>query len=379
MVNGFHVAEIRGIDIRINWSVLVIGLLVAASLSNSFLPEIAEGYSTAAYWTAGILATIAFFAGLLAHELGHSIVALNDDVDVTSITLWLFGGVAQLASPPKTPSSSMRIAAAGPAVSAALGVIGLTLGAIATGLVGATLVWFGIINLALAVFNLLPAFPLDGGRIYHAWLWARTGDSVQATEQAARLGTAIGVGLVGLGLLQVLFGGFVGGLWLMMIGLFVREAARSEMRSAVMRTPLRETTVSEVMTPNPETVDASSSVEDFVDRFLTESRHATYPVVTADGSPVGLITLATLRNLPRSAWPETTVGMVATPASQLQMVPPGTTMADVIQTRGFQAGERVLVIDDGALVGIVAPSDIARWVSILEIVSQPDPARRSPS
>lgn len=370
-MNGFRIGQVRGIDILVNWSVLVIGALVATSLANGILPEIAEGHSTVAYWIAGIIATIAFFAGLLAHELSHSIVALSEGVEVSSITLWLFGGVAQLATPPESPRAAMRIAAAGPLMSAVIGLAGLLLGALLGGLVGTTLLWFGLINLGLALFNLLPAYPMDGGRIYHAWLWARSGDAAQATERAGRLGNSIGVGLVALGLLQVLFGGFVGGLWLMMIGVFVREAARAELRRSQLEGPLQHTTVADVMTVHPETVAATMAVDEFVDLFLTESRHAGYPVVDLTGRLVGLITLATLRAMPRTAWSETTVGMIATPRDRLREVSPDTPMVDLLQGSGLDPGDRVIVVDDDQLVGIVAPSDIARWVSVYEVVGGP--------
>ncbi len=367
-MNGFRVGEISGIEIRINWSVLVIGALVAASLAESILPEIAEGYSTGAYWFAGVTATLAFFAGLLAHELGHSIVALSEDVEVSSITLWLFGGVAALASPPPTPQASIRIAAAGPAVSAIIGLSGLLLGALLSGLVGATLLWFGLINLGLAVFNLLPAYPMDGGRLYHAWLWARTGDSVAATERAAKLGAGIGAGLVALGLLQVLVGGFAGGLWLMMIGVFVREAARAELRQRRLEGPMRSTKMADLMTPFPETVQPSMSVEAFVGQFLTESRHVSYPVVDGTNRPIGLVTMAAVRDVPRDSWGTVEVGAIARPQPQLLIVDADAALVDVLPARGLDAGERILVVEDERLVGIVAPSDIARWVSVLDVV-----------
>ena len=362
----------RGIDLRLNWSVFVIAVLVAWSLADSVFPEFVEGRSTGAYWVAGGLTSVAFFASLVAHELGHSIVALREGVKVKSITLWLFGGVAQLGSEPQTPGASFRIAVAGPAVSAGFGIVGVVAGTFLDGLPRIAVLWFGVMNLFLVVFNLLPAFPLDGGRIYQAWQWQRTGDARTATERAAVLGLTIGAALVGLGVLQLLVSGPVGGIWLMLIGWFIREAARAELRQVTVGEPLSKITVSQVMTANPAVVTSGMSVNDFVEAVFFGGRHAAYPVTDASGEVTGLITLSRLRSVPADEAGVRTMDELATPIDDVLIVAPSTPVTELLNRVGSTRDNRALVFDAGALVGIVSPSDLSRLIAYLELAAPID-------
>jgi Zn-dependent protease len=310
---------------------------------------------------------VAFFASLVAHELGHSIVALREGVKVKSITLWLFGGVAQLGSEPQTPGASFRIAVAGPAVSAAFGIVGVVAGTLLNGLPRIAVMWFGVMNIVLVLFNLLPAFPLDGGRIYQAWQWQRTGDARTATERAAVLGLAIGAALVGLGVLQLLVSGPVGGIWLMLIGWFIREAARAELRQVSIGEPLSKIAVSQVMTANPAVVATGMSVNDFVEAVFFGGRHAAYPVTDTSGEVTGLITLRRLRSVPADKAGARTMGELATPIADVVTVAPSAPVAELLNRVGGAGDNRALVFDDGALVGIVSPSDLARLIAYLEL------------
>jgi Zn-dependent protease len=357
----------RGIDLRLNWSVFVIAVLVAWSLADTVFPEYEVGRSSGAYWVAGAVTSVAFFASLVAHELGHSIVALREGVKVKSITLWLFGGVAQLGSEPQTPGASFRIAVAGPAVSAAFGIVGVVAGTLLNGLPRIAVMWFGVMNIFLVLFNLLPAFPLDGGRIYQAWQWQRTGDARTATERAAVLGLTIGAALVGLGVLQLLVSGPVGGIWLMFIGWFIREAARAELRQASVGEPLSKITVSEVMTANPAVVTAGMSVNDFVEAVFFGGRHAAYPVTDTSGEVMGLVTLRRLRSVRADNAGARTIGELATPIAEVVTVAPSAPVAELLNRVGGAGDNRALVFDDGALVGIVSPSDLARLIAYLEL------------
>lgn len=370
---GVRLGTIAGIEVRVNWSVLVIASLVAWSLSDAILPAAVEGRAWPEYWAAGVLTTGAFFAGLLAHELGHSLVARRAGVDIESITLWMFGGVANLERSPESPDDALRIAVAGPAVSVALGAIGLVLSAFLDGLVAASLAWFGLINLLLAGFNLLPAFPMDGGRVYQAWLWRRSGDEVAATERAAGLGRVIGGGLVVLGVLEVLIGGLIGGLWFVVIGMFLREASRAELRHVRVERPLRHVTVADVMSPRPVTVDAGTTISELVAWMLAGARHVAYPVTSPSGDLVGLVDRAAVARTSRHDWPTTSVGDVATPVAELVVVGSSTPVVDLLARLQLGGDHRALVVDEGRLVGIVAPSDIMRLVQLVELTGQPPP------
>ena len=365
-MNGLLLGRIRGIPIRVNWSVAVIAVLLASSLAGSVFPELVEGRSDSDYWATAIVTTVAFLASLAAHEYGHALTALRHDVRVTSITLWIFGGVAQLGDKPASPAAALRIAAAGPAVSAAIGLAAAVASVGLAGLPQAAALWLGAMNLLLMGFNLLPAFPLDGGRMYQAWLWRQGGDEVTATVRAARVGRGIGAGLVGLGVAQVAFGGFVGGLWSMAIGWFIREAARVEQVGSITAQPLDQMRVAELMSPDPITVDADEPVATFVDGLLRHGRHSGYPVVRG-GEVVGLVTLADVQRSAPGDASGATVGELALPIARIPIVAPDASVSELLGVAADRSVTRTLVMDDGRLVGIVASSDLSRLLAVLEL------------
>ena len=258
MGDDIKLGRVAGFPLAMNWSVLVIATLLTWSLADGSFPHDAPGHSAATYWLAGGAAAVVFFGSLLAHELSHAFVARRNGVEVRGVTLWLFGGVADLGGEPETPGADYRIAAAGPATSLglAVGFVGLaaalqTLGTAHLVVVAAR--WLSAVNLMLGLFNLLPGAPLDGGRILRAYLWQRDGDRAGATAIAARAGIAVAYGLIGLGLLEVLTGASVGGLWLVFIGWFIRSAARAEAADVFRRQPLEKLRVRDVMTPRSQT------------------------------------------------------------------------------------------------------------------------------
>ena len=371
MSSGFRIARIGGVEIRVNWSVGIIAMLIALSLADHILPDLSEGYSTGEYWLAGILTAVAFFAGLLAHELGHALVAQREGVEVRDITLWLFGGVAVLGSLPDNPRTSLRIAAAGPAVSFVLGAAGVAVGVAASGLVGSSLLWFGVMNFILVGFNLLPAFPLDGGRMYQAWRWHKTGDEMGSIEDAVRVGLIIGAGLVGLGVIEVLLGSLVGGVWLICIGWFLREAARAELHGRKVQGSLQQLPVRTVMTPAPATVHGDITIENFVAGMFFGGRHAAYPVVDDKGDLTGLITVNAIRALEGPDRMHRLVSEVATPIEEIVLVEVDSPVSELVEKMDRTGGGRALVLDDDLLVGIVAPSDIARLVTVVELAPTP--------
>ncbi|RZV43197.1 MAG: site-2 protease family protein [Acidimicrobiales bacterium] len=369
-MNGFRIARIGKIDIQLNPSVLVIVALLAWSLAESIFPELAEGYDAAEYWLAATATVIAFFAALLAHEMGHALVAQREGVGVRSITLWLFGGVAQLEAEPDTPGAAFRIAAMGPAVSIVLGVFGVAVGALLNGLLGIAVLWFGVTNLFLAFFNLLPAFPLDGGRIYQSWQWAKSGDPVAATDRAASAGLLIGAGLVALGVLQSLAGNPIGGVWMMLIGWFLRQAARQEVRGSAIRGPLSKLKVVDTMTSYPTIVDPTMTIAEFIPQMFFGGRHAAYPVGTSETEISGMVTLTGVRSVPRTELETTTVADCAIPLDRIVRSSPDEPITSLLSSLAGRDSSRALVFDGPRLVGIVAPSDLARTVSIIEVAGR---------
>lgn len=233
MRDSLHLGSVRGIPIGMHWSVLVIAGLIWWGLATEGLPSLHEGHGAAEYWIAATAVTVAFFACLLLHELGHALVAVRLGTGVAGITLWLFGGVSKLSSDNPTAAAELKIGIAGPLVSLGLGVVFLAAGAgvevlAPSALAVTALAWLGVINLVLGVFNLLPAYPLDGGRVLRAALWATSHDRLRATEQAAAVGAVVAYLLVAAGLVMVALGLWVNGIWFALIGWFVRSAGRNE-------------------------------------------------------------------------------------------------------------------------------------------------------
>lgn len=368
-MRGLLICRIRGIDIRLNWSVAVAAALITWSLADTLFPDVVEGRSDAEYWIAGGVTTVLFLASLVAHEVGHAVVAQRENVEVRAITLWLFGGVAELGSKPPSPGAALRIAAAGPAVSGVLGLVAIAVSVGLEDLPQAAAAWLGLMNMILMAFNLLPAFPLDGGRIYQAWLWRRGGDELTATTRAVAIGLRTGAVMVGLGVLEIVLGGFVGGIWLMAIGWFVREAGRTEWRAAVIDRPLTALTAADVMSPGPITVPATTDIDTFIADLLHGGRHAAYPVTGADGTVTGLITVSRVREAITSDLSGKTVQDLATPVSAFVVTTPATPVVDLLAELNGRANTRALVFDDGHLVGIIAPSDLTRLISVVELAA----------
>jgi Zn-dependent protease len=366
-MHGFLIGRLQGIEVRIHWSVAIVGWLISWSLATQVLPEMVEGRTDVAYWTAGSVAVVGFLAALLAHELAHATVALRHDVGVKSITLWVLGGVARMDRAPDSPSTAMSIAAAGPMVSIACGVFGLTAAVFAEGLLAAVLVWFGTINLLLALFNLLPAFPLDGGRIYQSWLWGRGLSEYEATRRAARLGRGIGRAMVWLGVIEILIAGLLGGLWLMAIGWFIREASAAEWQSSRRESALSRYTCAEVMSPRPEVVPATRTVERFVNDVLSTGRHAAYPVVDTEERVLGLVEIKSIRTIPRGARSDTYLSELMTPAAEVPTAASNDPVDLLVRRMDEHGDTRALIIDDGRLLGIVSPSDIVRLTMAIEV------------
>ena len=230
-------------------------------------------------------------------------------------------------------------------------------------------------SLLLAVFNLLPAFPLDGGRIYQAWIWRRTGDRGAATRRAAGAGRVIGAGMIGLGLLEALAGGLLGGLWLVMLGWFLREAGQSEVAHSRVAPFVEQLTVADVMSPEPVVAHAADRLDAFAEARFHGGRHAAYPVLDEHSQVVGLLSINALRETPRDAWQARTVAECMAPVRDLVVVESTSALAALLGALEDNPEGRALVVDGGGLVGIVAPSDIARLISLVEVASRPlDPA-----
>src|SRR6266852_9823412 len=366
MNENVSLGRIAGIHVGFNWSLVVVAALIAWSLATSLLPSAAPGQATGAYWAAGVISAFVFLASLLAHELAHSVVAMRRGVKVEGITLWLFGGVSRFSTDTNSPGTQALFTFVGPLTSLALGAV-FYLVSVAVGngphagLVAATLSWLGYINITLGIFNLVPAFPLDGGRLLQSLIWLRTGDRVRATRIAARIGMVFAYLLIAYGLATFLFSGsLVGGLWSVFLGWFLLSAARSEEVGGLIRQALAGMTVAEVMTPNPVQAPDTISVEDALHGYVLASRHSTFPTHDADGRLSGLLTLTALKNIAPEARATTLIKEIICPLDKVSTAGPTDPVTNLLGLPEGCSEGRTLIIDGGRLVGIISPSDINR-------------------
>lgn len=381
MQEHLRLGTIAGIPVGINISVLVIVALLVFGVAFGQLPMVVPDRSTAAYLVAGLIGATVFLASLLAHELSHALVARRQGVEVEGITLWMLGGVAKLRGEAPTPGAELAIAAVGPAISLLLGLgFGLLAvvvhGLLGLGLVTAVLAWLALINVVLGVFNLAPAAPLDGGRILRALLWWRRGDPVAAAVTAAGAGRLFGFLLVTLGLVQVLLLPGLGGLWLILVGFFIVNAAAAEGQAAQVRSGLAGLRVADVMSADPVSVPAHLSVDEAVDGYVLPNRFSSFPIVGPDGSPVGLLTLPHVKAVPRGAWGHTSVQRIATPLSEVVTAAPESSLIELLPALGGSAEGRALVLCNQRVVGIVSPTDLARALDRSSLRGPGPPAAR---
>ena len=364
MGDSFSLGRISGIRVGVNWSVLVIVALLAYGLAVGEFPAAAPRHPVAEYVAAAVVTAVAYMGSLLAHELAHSLVARRNGLQVEGITLWLLGGVSRLRGEVKDPGAEVRVAGVGPLVSLLLGgafllVAWLVHAAGVRGVVVAALAWLGGINVLLAVFNVIPAAPLDGGRLLRAVLWRITGDRLKAAAWSARSGQVFGWALVVVAAYLVLVRRDYNWLWFALLGWFLISAATAESQQAVIQSRLRTVPVRQIMTPDPVTVPASVTVARFQADYLPLHRHSAFPVV-ADGQTVGLVTTHRINQVPAGERGQTTLGDIACPLPDVAQATPDEPVADVLPRLNACSESRALVFTDGHLAGIVSPTDISR-------------------
>lgn len=365
MQETIRFGRIAGIPVGMNWSVLIIAWLLAFGLATEALPELVPDQPAALYWAVGLVTALGFFGSLLAHELAHAILARRHGVPVEGITLWVLGGVSRLGADSPDASAELRIAAVGPATSIALGGVGLVVTAAlevlgAPDLVVSALAWLAGINLVLGVFNLAPAFPLDGGRILRALLWRHLGDRLRATNAAATAGRVFGYLLVGVGVLVFSAGVLVSGLWFMALGWFVLLAARGEQVRVEQHELLDHVTVREIMSRDPVCAPAELDVATFLEHYVLRQRWSSYPVVDTDGRVVGLVTLERLRQVDPAARHVATLADVAFALGEVPTASPDEPLEPLVTQLAASRAGRALVFDGGRLVGLVSRTDVAR-------------------
>lgn len=366
---GLPLFRIRGIQIRLDYSWLVIFFLVWASLAAGYFPRVAPEASASAYWVTGLLGTLLFFASILLHELAHSLVAQRNGLEVPSITLFLFGGVSEMREDAKTPKAEFWIAIVGPLASFALalafGALYALLPASEGSLVRHVVGYLAWINAALGLFNLLPGMPLDGGRVLRAAVWGFTGSQERGSRLAADAGKGLAFGLMALGAIEIFMGGLLGGLWLILIGMFLRTLAGASYRGLALRKALSDVPVERFMTRGVVTVPAEASVRELVDDYILGLGYRGFPVLRS-GRVVGLVSLADVKDVPAAEREGTRVEARMTPLGEEARVAPGTPL-DAVHERLLRGGlGRVVVMRGDELLGMVTRTGLDRLVSFRE-------------
>jgi Zn-dependent protease len=359
------IARIAGIKISADWSVLLICALLAWGVAGGAVPVAAPSTPIWLAWIAGAIAAVLLIASLTAHELGHALVARRRGMTVDGIRLWLFGGVAQMSGDWMTGKTEMLVAAVGPAVSlllvgAFVGASWLLLLVNAPPLVIVVAEWLAGLNTLLLAFNLIPAFPLDGGRILRGFLWTRTKNRMAATVAASRTGRFFAVVLIGLGVLDLFFVNPTAGLYLILIGWFLDTAARSEATGEQARHALEGVLVGDVMSKNPVIVPSWITVELLVDQYAMGHQFTSFPTHSIDGRIDGLVTMRGIKQVPAPQRGNRRAIDIAIPADRVPIARQDEHVTDLLKRIGTASDGRAMVYDGGTLVGIVSPSDIAR-------------------
>jgi Zn-dependent protease/CBS domain-containing protein len=357
---------------------LIILVLLSWSLAVGWFPTLYPGWTRATYWLVGIIAALLLFVSVLAHELAHSLVARARGLPVTSITLFIFGGVSNLEREPTSAGSEFQVAVVGPLTSLLIGGICWAVGMLLPRgtPVRAVLVYLGITNVLLGAFNLIPGFPLDGGRVLRSIIWAATGSLRRATRWAAGVGEVIAYLFILWGVVQFFSGSTLGGIWIVFIGWFLLHAARTANDQATLQAMFRGVPVDRVMQPNPVTIDPSASVERLVrDAMLPQGLRAV-PVVE-DDRLVGLVTLHNVRHVARERWETTPVREAMVPLDRLRVVSPAQSLNDVLPQMTRWDVNQVPVVQDGRLVGLLTRDAIMRFVEVRRGVGLDDVGRRA--
>jgi Zn-dependent protease/CBS domain-containing protein len=370
MDGNFRIGRFGGVEVRLHWSLLAVFALIVWSLADGVFPSQNAGLSDGAYLAMAIVAAFLFLASILLHELGHSWVARREGLEVDSITLWLFGGVAQFKDRFASPGAEFRVALSGPLVSIGLGVV-FVLIALAglPSAVDGVAAWLGYINLVLAAFNLLPASPLDGGRVLHAALWRVKGDYAWATRVASEIGQGFGYLFIALGLAMFVFQGSFSGAWLAFIGWYLLQGARAEARYVATEQALGGLRVRDLMVRDPVTVDADSTLARVMDDVARSHRFTTYPVLDG-GSPVGLLAFASVAAVPRPEWDTQRVRDTMIPLDKLPRLTEDERAVDALTELSAPRVNRSLVVDNGDLVGLLSINDLARALEVGRMPAQ---------
>ncbi|HEV8036844.1 site-2 protease family protein [Yoonia sp.] len=364
--SAIRLFNVGGFEIKLDPSWFLIAALITWSLATQYFPLVLPGLADTSYVFLAIFAMLGFFASLLLHELAHSVVARSYGVRIKGITLFLFGGVAELETEVPSAKVEFRVAIAGPAMSIVLGVLfwmlaGVSQAVMISPALPSVLTYLGTVNIVIAVFNMLPAFPMDGGRVLRAYLWARRGDLLSATRTAATSGKILAYGLIALGAYTVFLGAATSGLWYILIGFFVLAAARSAYQNQLMQSTFEGKTVSAVMIRDPIVVSPDLTLSEFVNQVMLKYRVSFVPVI-ADGVLIGQIDKDVLSAIDRDHWTNTRVGDVFAGLDVAVTVRPDMAVRALLELISQTGVRKFMVVDDHKLLGVVTLANLIGYL-----------------
>jgi Zn-dependent protease/CBS domain-containing protein len=360
--------KLFGFKVNVDASWLILAVLVTWSLAKGLFPYYFTGFSDGTYWWMGIAGALGLFASIIFHEFCHSLVARQFGLPMKGITLFIFGGVAEMESEPTSPKAEFLMAIAGPLASIFLGVVFylVHIGATSAGWsnpVRGVLMYLMVINLVLAGFNLLPAFPLDGGRVLRSILWSIKGSLRWATRIASGLGSAIGIFMIIFGVLSFIAGSFIGGIWYFLIGLFIRQASKMSYNQLLLRNALAGEQIQHFMKTDPITVSSSLPVDQLVSDYFYKFHYKMFPVSDGNGL-LGCVTSKQVKELAREDWNRRTVRDVLIPCSEENSVSSHTDAMQALSLMNRTGNSRLMVVENNRLLGIVTLKDMLKFLSL---------------
>jgi len=360
--------SLLGFEVRVDLSWVVLAVLITWSLARGVFPDYFENLPEQTYWFMGAAGALGLFLSIIFHELSHSLIARRFGIHMKGITLFIFGGVAEMSEEAPNAKAEFWMALVGPASSLLMSAMIFVLSRYGEGArwpvpaVG-VLSYLAWINIALAVFNLIPAFPLDGGRVLRAVLWGLKNNLQWATRITSRLGSGFGIFLIAFGLYYIIQGQFIGGIWWFLIGMFLRSAAQMSYQQLLTRQALEGEMVRRFMVTDPVTVPPTISLHQLVDHYIYRHHFKMYPIVE-DGRLTGYVTLRQLKEIPHDQWDRITVREVAQPCSPAMTIPPDTDALQALSIMNRTGSSRLMVVEDDRLVGIIALKDLLQFLSL---------------
>ncbi len=361
--------KLLGFQVRIDFSWIIIAVLIAWSLSTGFFPFKFAGLSAGTYWGMGIIGALGLFASIVIHEFSHSLVARKYGIQMKGITLFIFGGMAEMPDEPESPKAEFMMAAVGPLSSLVLAGLfyAMYIAGTASAIpmpVNGVLEYLAIINLILAIFNLIPAFPLDGGRVLRSILWGAKDNLRWATRISSRIGSAFGIFLIILGVFNLFGGNFIGGMWWFLIGMFLYSAASMSYQQLLTRRALEGESVRRFMNTDPVTISPDTTIDDLVENYVYRYHYKMYPVISGADKVEGCVTTRQIKEIPKAQWHEKRVADISSPCDGDNTIQPDTDAIKALSLMNRSGKSRLMVTEGGHLAGVVSLKDLLKFLSL---------------